>query len=126
MLGFLVMIAFTTSQIKIENEAFFILLQTKENYKINEKYNFIDQDNSEFLSIRYLKEVKEFKILQIPEYLCFLDKNIDKQTWLSIKELQYSKKPLDLNIDFKDFPIKMLIFSTRPNEKRIQTLAYVD
>lgn len=120
------MIAFTTSQIKIENEAFFILLQTKENYKINEKYNFIDQDNSEFLSIRYLKEVKEFKILQIPEYLCFLDKNIDKQTWLSIKELQYSKKPLDLNIDFKDFPIKMLIFSTRPNEKRIQTLAYVD
>jgi hypothetical protein len=118
------MIAFTTSETRVDNESFFILLQSKDTYTVNHKYDFIDEDNSQFLSKRYLKEIIEFKTKDIPEYLCYLDKNVDKITWLSIKEYNYVLKPIDENMYFDQYPIKMLIFSTRPNENQIKTLAH--
>jgi hypothetical protein len=114
----------TTSEQKIENDSFFLLLQTKEKYFVDKKYSFIDEISTDYLSTRYLKDVKTFMIHDIPEYLCFLDKNVNKKTWLEIKEFLYKKKPLDENKYFEDYPFTMLLFSTTPNEKRINSLAY--
>jgi hypothetical protein len=111
------------SNINIEQECFFLLKQTKEKYEIGDKYFFKDE-NDDHIGFKYLKDIKVYNIKDIPEYLCFLEENVDKETWIDIKKFRYKEKPLDENKWFEDVPFTFLLFSSRPSQTQIQNKLY--
>jgi hypothetical protein len=110
--------------INYEQESFFLLKQTKEKYEVGEKYFFSEDENNEYIGFKYLKEIQIFKLKDIPEYLCFLEENLDKKTWTDIKRHRYEQTPIDENKYFEDMPVTFLLFSSQPSYEQIKDRLY--